>query len=129
MEIDKLFLLTAPSSIFTAAILYFSFRRRVERSWTWRIAISVVLALGTAPIIFPDMRGGYGHPHIFVLLRWFPSRLFEREFYSSPAFSDPKEFLAFLWLEVLPFVLTMAGWLFLMSVLRRFKNRHEKQTT
>ena len=126
MEIDKLFLVTAPASIFIAGVLYFSFRRHVERSWVWRIAISAVLAVGTAPEIFPDMARGFAHPHIFALFRWFPICLFRAEFYSSAVFSDVREFGAFLFLNILPFVLTMALWLFLWFVLGRLLRRHEK---
>ena len=70
-------------TILTVDVLYFSFRRHVQHSRSWRIAISAVLAAGTAPEIFPDMSGGFAHPHIFALFRWFPACLFDPAFYQS----------------------------------------------
>ena len=65
------FLETVPAGIFVAAIVYFSFRRRVQHSWRWRMIVSALLAVGSAPLILPDMSGGYSVPHFFPMIMFF----------------------------------------------------------
>lgn len=120
MTIDRHFLETVPASIFVAAILYFRFRRRFQYSWGWRIVISAVLAVGTAPIIFPDMAGGFSVPHFFPMIMFLPAAFADPTLYSFAGIA------AGLLDFVLPFVATLAFMVFLWFAFIRLMSRYEK---
>jgi hypothetical protein len=122
MTIDRLFLATVPASIFAAAILYFIFRRRVQHSWRWRMAISTVITIGAAPAVFPDLSGRFAALHFFPMLMFVPNVL------SDPTLFSTAGLLAALWLIILPFISTLAFVLFLWFVFIRLKSRYEKPT-
>jgi hypothetical protein len=120
MTIDRHFLETVPASIFVAAILYFSFRRRVQHSWRWRMVISAVLAVGIAPMVVPDISGGFTVPHFFSMVLWLPGVLSDPTLYSVAGLEG-----AFLFF-ILPFIVTLAFVLFLWFAFIRLMSRHER---
>jgi len=119
MTIDRHFLETVPASIFLAAILYFSFRRRVQHSWRWRIFISSVLSVGIAPMILGDISGRF-IPHFFPMVLWLPAVLSDPTLYSVAGIEG-----AFLFF-ILPFVVTLAFVLFLWFAFIRLMTRYER---
>jgi len=120
MTIDRHFLETVPASIFVAAILYLCFRRHVQHSWRWRMVISTVLAVGIAPMVLPDMSGGFTIPHFFPMVLWLPGVLSDPTLYSVAGIKA-----AFLFF-ILPFIVTLAFVLFLWFAFIRLMSRYER---
>jgi hypothetical protein len=119
MTIDRHFLETIPASIFIAAIFYFSFRRRVQHSWRWRMVISSVLAVGIAPMVLGDISGRF-IPHFYPMVLWLPGVLSDATLYSVAGIEGV--FLFF----ILPFIVTLALVLFLWFAIIRLISRYER---
>jgi hypothetical protein len=117
---DDHFLETVPASIIVAVILYFSFRYRVQHSYRWRMFISAVLAVGTAPLVLPDISGGFAVPHVFPAFIFFPHALSEPSSYSLRGIG------AASLLILGPFTLTTLLIYFLWFMVRRSMCKYER---
>ena len=74
MKIEALtYSVTAIVGLLITALLWFAARRRLSRSWRWRVVVSFVLAASLTPTVFPPLFGSFWEGTVFPAVLFIPS--------------------------------------------------------
>ena len=73
MKIEAVtYIVTAMVGLLITAILWFAVRRRLSRSWRWRVVVSFLLAASLTPTVFPPLFGSFWEGTVFPAVLFIP---------------------------------------------------------